>query len=139
MALSAKIQFGDNDLALYSSEYQLSACKTHFNRHHTSYYPDAEAKCQDVELTIVASNRYDLNIQEWYINKSALSGRIVFDISSVTDDAHGSTPARIIEFEDAECYSIAEEYTIREKRRREYKLLVTARKFKIGDTVFERR
>jgi hypothetical protein len=139
MALSARIQFGDNGIGQYSSDYQLSECKTHFTRHHSAFFPDEDAKCMQIELTIVASNKYDLNIQEWFIDRSCLSGRIVFELSSIQGGEQGSGPLRTIEFEDAECFSLGEKYDIGVKTRREFKLLITARLFKIGDTVFERR
>ena len=132
MALLARLQFGDNTAGHYSKEYLVMDCHLHFSRHHDHFRPDTDARCEQVELVVVAPGREDLNLYEWYINNGAMNGRIVFDLQSATNDAD-----KVIQFEDAYCYAIEEEYHIDAQKRRCLRLSIMAETLVVNDTTFK--
>lgn len=132
MALLARLQFGDNTVGLYSKEFLVMDCHLHFLRHHNHFRPDTDARCEKVELVVVAPGKEDLTLYDWYINNDTMSGRIVFDLQSLTDNA----AEKVIKFEDAYCYSIEEEYYINAQKRRCLKLSLIAENLVINDTTF---
>ncbi len=134
MALTARLQFGDNTVGLYSKEYLVADCHLHFKRHHNHFKPNTDARCETMELVVVAPGREDLNLYEWYIQNSTLSGRIVFDILSLAGD---NSVEKEILFEDAYCYSLEEEYHIDARKRRCLKLSLFAEELTINDTTFK--
>ena len=133
MALMARLQFGDNTEGKYSVEYLVMDCHIQCSRHHDHFRPDTDARCEKVELVVVAPGREDLNLYEWYIQNSTMSGRIVFDLQSLTADA----VEKVILFEEAYCYAIEEEYHIDAQKRRSLRLLLVAEKLIINDTTFQ--
>ena len=137
MSLSARLHFGNNQIGLYSKTYAVVECKCHFNRHHNFYHPDTNAKCDKVELTVVAPGKEDLNLYEWYIDQSSQSGKITFNLSTVSDNnAH---PTKELLFEDAVCFSIAESYDIGKQRRRLLKLEIIADQIMVENVQFSHR
>lgn len=132
MALMARLQFGDNSAGLYSKEYLVMDCHLHFSRHHNHFRPDADARCEKVEVVVVAPGREDLNLYEWYIQNGTQSGRLVFDLQSLTSSA----VEKVILFEDAYCYAIEEEYHIDAQKRRCIRLSFMAENLIINDTTF---
>lgn len=133
MALLARLQFGDNDAGFYSKEYLVMDCHLRFSRHHNHFRPDTDARCEKVELVVVAPGREDLNLYEWYIQNGTMSGRIVYDLQSLT---HSSVVEKVILFEEAHCFAIEEEYHIDTQKRRCLKLSLVAEKLEINDTTF---
>ena len=133
MALMARLQFGDNRANLYSKEYLVMDCHLHFSRHHNHFRPDTDARCETVELVVVAPGWEDLNLYEWYIQNSTMSGRIVLDLQSL----NGDSVEKVILFEDAYCYAIEEEYHIDALKRRCLRLSLMAEKLIINDTTFQ--
>lgn len=133
MALMARLQFGDNMARLYSKEYLVMDCHLHFTRQHNHFRPDTDARCEKVELVVVAPGKEDLNLYDWYINNGTMSGRIVFDLQSLTNSA----VEKVILFEDAYCYSLEEEYQIDAQKRRCLRLSIMAEKLVINDTTFD--
>lgn len=134
MALMARLQFGDNMVGLYSKEYLVMDCHLHFSRHHNHFRPDTDARCEKVELVVVAPGKEDLNLYEWYIQNDTMSGRIVFDLQNLT---HENTNEKVILFEDAYCYAIEEEYHIDVQKRRCLRLSLVAENLTINDTAFK--
>lgn len=134
MALMARLQFGDNMAGLYSKEYLVMDCHLHFSRHHDHFKPDTDAQAEKVELVVVAPGKEDLNFYEWYINNGVQSGRIIFDIQTVT--SHHPVE-KVILFENACCCSLEEEYHIDTQRRRCLRLSLVAEELTINDTVFK--
>ena len=132
MALMARLQFGDNSVGLYSKEYLVMDCHLHFSRHHNHFRPDTDARCEKVEVVVVAPGREDLNLYEWYIQNGTQSGRLVFDLQSLTSSA----VEKVIQFEDAHCYAIEEEYHIDAQKRRCLRLSLMAENLVINDTTF---
>ena len=132
MALMARLQFDYVD-GKYSKEYLVMDCHLHFSRHHDHFRPDTDARCETVELVVVAPGREDLNLYEWYIQNSTMSGRIVLDLQS----SNGDSVEKVILFEDAYCYAIEEEYHIDALKRRCLRLSLMAEKLIINDTTFQ--
>lgn len=133
MALMAHLHFGDNQAGRYWSEYLVMDCHMHFSRHHDHFRPDTDARCEKVELVVIAPGREDLNLYEWYIQNERLSGKIVFDLQSLTADA----VEKVIFFEGAYCYAIEEEYHIDAQKRRCLRLSLMAEELVINDTSFQ--
>ncbi len=134
MALSANLQFGNNQIGRYSKAYEVVECKCHFKRHHNFYLPDANAICDKITLTIVAPGKEDLNLYEWYIDKSIQSGKLTFNLTTVANNGEQSTKEII--FEDAECFSIAENYDIGAQRRRLLTLEIIAEQITVENVKF---
>ena len=134
MALSAKIQFGDNTNQHYPQEYLVADCRCHFTRGYNHALPDSDARCDRVDITVVAPTKDNLSLYDWFITNSVLSGRIIFDTVSVDNYADES---KIITFEDAYCYSLAEEYTIDVAEQRLLKISFVADKITISGILFD--
>ena len=124
MALTARLQFGDNTVGLYSKEYLVADCHLHFKRHHNHFKPNTDARCETMELVVVAPGREDLNLYEWYIQNSTLSGRLVFDLSDIRGGDFLSSKELL--FEDAYCFLLAEDYHIDSSNRRYLKMSFVA-------------
>ena len=134
MALTARLQFGDNIAGLYSKEYLIADCHLHFMRHHNHFKPDTDARCETMELVVVAPGMEDLNLYEWYINNDTLSGRVVIDLQTMSEN---DSVMKLVEFEDANCYSIQEEYHIDSQRRRCLRLSLAAEKITVNEVEFK--
>lgn len=87
-----------------------------------------------MELTVVAPGKEDLNLYEWYIDQTSQSGKITFDLT--TASTNGSQTTKEIKFEDALCFSIAENYDIGIQRRRLLTLEVIADQIMVEDVKF---
>ena len=77
MALIAALEFGDNNIGRYSKSYLVSDCRFVFTRPYNSYRPEGMARCERLELDVVAPGKNDLNLFEWYDSQGVQSGRIV--------------------------------------------------------------
>lgn len=135
MALTARLQFGDNESKAYPEEYLVADCHCHFTRHHNHAHPDSDACCERVDVIVVAPGKENLNLYEWYISGNPLSGRLLFDLSSM----HGGefTSSKELLFEDAYCYSLAEDYHIDRSNRRYLKLSFMAETIIVNDVTYK--
>ncbi len=124
MALTARLQFGDNDARVYTEEYLVEDCQCHFTRHYNHSHPDTNPRCERVELTVVAPGKENLNLYEWYISGDVLTGRVLFDLTAAAK-ADAKAYKELL-FEDARCFSMAEAYNITSARRRLIKLSFVA-------------
>ena len=68
MALTARLQFGDNDAKVYPEQYLVEDCHCHFTRQYNHFHPETDPRCERVELTVVAPGRENLSLYEWYIS-----------------------------------------------------------------------
>lgn len=112
--------------------HNVTDCKYSVMRHHNCYFPDSDAWCGNVEVTVIAPGKEDLELFEWYSDLQVLSGCLVFDLSSQL--AYEYTPQKTLYFEDARCFSLTEDYHIDQKRRRLLRLEFAAEKMTI-DTI----
>ena len=67
------------------------------------------ARNKVIEITVVAPGKEDLILYDWYIQRTLLCGRIVFDLSG---QAMFDERPKIVEFEYASCFSLRESYHI---------------------------
>jgi hypothetical protein len=134
MALTAKLQFGDNNNKHYPNEYLVADCRCHFTRGYNHAQPDSDARCDRVDITVVAPSKENLILYDWFITNGVLSGRIVFDTVSVGQSTEIS---KIITFEDAYCYSLAEDYKIDASEQRLLKISFVADKITISGILFD--
>ena len=133
MALTARLQFGDNESKVYPEEYMVADCHCHFSRHHNQFHPDGEARCERIELTVIAPGLDNLNLYDWYINSEPLSGRILYDLSSTrVNDSY----SKELLFDGAYCYALAEEYHIDNETRRCLRLSIVADRIIVNDYLF---
>ena len=103
-------------------------------RHHNQFHPDADARCERVEVIVVAPGKENLNLFDWYISGNSISGRLLFDLSSM----HGGefTTSKELLFEDAYCFSLAEDYHVDSSNRRYLKLSFMAEKIIVNDVEY---
>ena len=136
MALTAKLQFGDNHAGRYNAEYLLVDCRCSYRRSHNDLRPDGPAQCESVELSVVAPGKDDMLLLDWFRNNDELSGRIIFDLSSVAaDDAN---PTRVLLFEDAHCFALEESYDKDTRFRRLLRLSFEAETITMEDINFNK-
>ena len=110
MALTARLQFGDNTAHRYSREYLVTDFKCHVIRSNNEWRPDDNPHCDRLELSVVAPGREDLNLFEWYVGRSSMSGRILIELSAPAQ-SQGSEMKEVL-FENGLCYALSEEYHI---------------------------
>lgn len=111
MAFTARLQFGDNNGRKYGgAEYMVSDYKCHTMRGHNGLRPDADATCESIELTVIAPERGDMILYEWYKSGEMRNGRILIELSSeiVSED----NICKEVLFNDGVCFSIMEDYSI---------------------------
>lgn len=134
MTFTARLQFGNNDLQLYNSEFLLVDCHMHTSRQHNAFFPIEAPRVEWIEFTVVAEKECNLRLQEWYITQNVEEGRILFEM---TDIITLEDVTRQILFEDAVCYSMVEKYDINDNRRRVITLRFVAQKITIDDVTFK--
>lgn len=135
MSLFAKLYLGDNASANYAKEYKVVQCEVKVSRHHNSYTPDGNPRCDQLILSVIAPNKDDLMLFEWYIDQSTLSGKVVIDLANQSSKYDITT--RTLKFEDAKCFSIAETYNISDTNRHMLKLGIMVKKLEIDETEFQ--
>ena len=126
MALLAALEFGDNNIGRYSKSYLVSDCRFVFNRPYNSYRPEGMARCERLELEVIAPGKNDLNLFDWYDKQGVQSGRIVISLAA---------EAKLDEKD--KCFSLSENYDINTSRRRTLKLAIEAETITVDDVVFQ--
>ena len=134
MSLTARLQFGDNSVHRYSREYLVTDYKCHVVRRHNEARPDGKAKCEHIDLTVVTPGKEDLNLIEWYVGHTSMNGRILIEMSNVTQN-QGSEWKEVL-FENARCFAIAEEYHIDSETRRTLRLGISVEELTVDDILF---
>ena len=134
MPLPARLQFGDNNVHRYSREYLVTDYKCRVVRRHNEARPDDKAKCEQIELTVVTPGKQDLNLIQWYVGQSGMSGRILIEMPNVTQGQ--SSEGKEVLFENAICFAIAEEYDIDCRSRRLLRLTIAVEELTVDDIVF---
>lgn len=131
MALLATLQIGNNNEGIYHNHYMVVRCNYSFSRQYNVREPNSVPQNNQLNIVVVAPNRDDMLLYDWYINKDVLSGRLVFDMSSITNE----TP-KVLQFEHAQCYAISENYNIDGTYRRLISLCITAQTSQCDSQVF---
>jgi len=137
MALIAALEFGDNSIRRYSKRYLVADCNLVCDRSYNEFRPDSAARCERVEVSVVAPGKEDLNLFEWYASQGTQSGRIVISLSSTGKS--DTLDEQVIYFEDAKCFSLSEYYDIDSSNRRILRLGIMAEMIKVDDIKFYRR
>ena len=135
MALIAALEFGDNNIGRYFKNYLVSDCRFVFKRPFNSYRPEGMARCDRLELDVVAPGKDDLNLFDWYDQQGVQSGRIV--ISLAAEAKLDEKDAQVILFENAKCFSLSESYDINSSRRRNLKLAIEAETITVDNIIFQ--
>ena len=136
MSLLKKIQIGDNRSGRYTKEYLLSDFKCHTHRLHNEYRPDSDQYCDSIDVTIIAPGRDDMQLYDWFIHQSTMSGRLLIQLPPGPNQSEPDTQE--ILFEEARCFSFEEEYHINRNRRRLLRLQFVAEQVNINDVIFKR-
>ena len=131
MSLFADLYIGDNASGNYTKTYQVVQCQLKVARKYDAYMPDSDPRCDQVFLSVIAPSQNDLELFEWYIDQSSLSGKIVIDLSN--QSAKYDITERTFKFENAKCFSIAESYDINETNRHQLKLGIMMEKLEIDE------
>ena len=129
MALTAVLEFGDNSIKRYSKQYLVSDCRLMFARPFNGFSPEGAARCERVEVTVVAPGKDDLGLIEWFSTQGVQNGRLV--ISLTNEVKADEADAQILYFEGAKCFSLSEFYDINVSRRRLLKLAIGAESLEI--------
>lgn len=137
MALTAVLEFGDNSIKRYSKQYLVADCRLDFVRSYNQSCPEGSARCEKVEVSVIAPGKDDFSLFKWYAERSMYSGRLIINLLS--DGAMEGKDAHILYFEDAQCFSLSETYDIDKSRRRLITLGITADVMEIDGTSYLRR
>lgn len=134
MSLSATLQIGDNNIGIYDRQYKVVRCQYNFSRGYNFRMPDTTARNKTIAITIVAPSKEDLSLYDWYINRTLLNGRIVFDLS---DQAVFDENPKLLYFEGARCFSLSETYHIDQEVRRLIHIEITAEETTVDSISFK--
>ena len=107
----------------------------HYKRLTSSSRPSTDAQCENISLTLVAPDMEDLSLYDWYISGDPQNGRVVLNLSDAKADTDGSEAN--LEFEEAYCYAIEEEYQIDGMMRRTVKLSIVANEVTFEGATFK--
>ncbi|WP_300813273.1 type VI secretion system tube protein TssD [uncultured Bacteroides sp.] len=135
MSLSARLYIGDNLSSNYTKEYQVTQCEVKVARNHNLYRPDGNPRCSVANISLIAPDKDDLELFQWYIDQTSLSGKIVVDLTN--QSAKYDITERTFKFEEAECFSIAEVYDINGTNRHLLKLGIMMKVVEIDEIPFQ--
>ena len=134
MSLSATLQIGDNHMENYNKEYKVVRCQYKCARGYNFRQPDTVARNKTIEITVIAPGKEDLSLYDWYIDRTLLSGRIVFDLSG---QAMFDERPKIVQFEDAACFSLSESYHIDDDSQRLIRIEIAAEETGVDSIPFK--
>jgi len=135
MNLETHLQFGDNKEELYGKDYLVVEFHSHFSRGYNSTRPETRPDCTSLEITLVAPDKNDLELQEWYFGKTLKSGRVLFEVMDL--DVQGDCSSfRSLFFYDAQCFSIGEKYDIDGECLRLIRLAIHCRRCEMAGVPF---
>ncbi len=136
MALTAVLEFGDNSIKRYSKQYIVSDCRLLFARPFNGFSPEGAARCERVEVTVVAPGKDDLGLIEWFSTQGVQNGRLVISLTNELKD--NESDSQILYFEEAKCFSLSEYYDINISRCRLLKLAIGAETLEIDGVTLNR-
>ena len=136
MALTAVLEFGDNSIKRYSKQYMVSDCRLLFARPFNGFSPEGAARCERVEVTVVAPGKDDLGLIEWFSTQGVQNGRLVISLTNELKD--NESDSQILYFEEAKCFSLSEYYDINISRCRLLKLAIGAETLEIDGVTLNR-
>lgn len=131
------MQIGDNNARRYNKEYLLTDFKCRTHRLHDKYRPKSDKYCDYIEATIIAQGREEMQMYDWFINNTQLSGRLLVQLPPRNNQ--GDSDMQEILFEEAQCFSLEEEYHINSNQRRMLRLQFVAEQVNINGVIFKRK
>lgn len=134
MALTAVLEFGNNDVERYTKRYMIADYSFLFDRSYSELAPTGASRCRQIEVTVIAPGKEDLSLVEWFDTQDSLSGRIM--VSLVTGSSLETADSQVVYFDDAKCVRMSELYDIEISRRRLLKLVIGAERIKIDGVTF---
>ena len=134
MSLSATLQIGDNNIGVYDRQYKVVRCQYNFSRGYNFRMPDTASRNKSIYITIVAPGKEDLSLYDWYINRTLLNGRILFDLSG---QAMFDENPKMLCFEGASCFSLSESYHIDQENRRLIHIEITTEETTVDNIRFK--
>lgn len=129
MALLATLRLHDA-----SYDYKVLDFHCHYSRHYNHFNPESAPSCERIEMTVVAPETDDYTLYEWYVNRSIMSGRLNYELPVTINQANADS--RVIEFTDAQCFAISENYNIDSKNRRLLKIIINPGKVSMENVSF---
>lgn len=111
----AYLQLGNNEIRKYSQEFLVKNVSCKFIRSHNENRPTEDAVCEAICISVYISGNEDGTLYNWFINGESQEGRVLILMSDPRKDEEDDTT--IIEFSNAVCYEMKEEYEIDNKRR----------------------
>lgn len=136
MADISTFQIGDNSTGKYELTYKITECHLQFSRTCECWLPHADARCEQIEVHVVSSEDKVLNLVEYFVEGTALSGTLKFKTFEAKSNADVVTQE--VEIDNAYCSSISEKYSIGDKRQREFIMVLVPKTVKIMDVKFPR-
>ena len=135
MSLLAKLYIGDNKSGVYLNEYRVVDFQLRSGRNANEYCPDSEAFNDRLRIALIAPDKYNLELYEWYVTQSLLSGKLVIDISN--QSVNYEQVQRTILFEMGQCFSLSEKYDISATYRHLLILEIVLHKMTVDDVTFK--
>ena len=133
MALTAVLEFGDNNIKRYSKRFMVADCRFVMDRSYNDFCPDSETRCERMELFVVAPGKDDLTLFEWFSEQETRDGRVIISLGGSGDN---SLDSQEVLFEDAVCFALSELYDIESSRRRLLKMCIAAKGINIDEVRF---
>lgn len=134
MAFFATLKFGNNDSDRYNREYPVMSVRSRFLRDSDGLRPDSSFRCEKVTITLVVPQRTDVELYDWFVSGSSLSGCIEMEETSASSDSH----KRALTFENAQCFGLREEYDSRSAQRLLLTIDMVAEQIVADDVEFRR-
>jgi len=133
MALTAVLEIGDNGIKRYQKQYLLSDFRIVFNRSY-NVLPTGKARCERIEMVIVAPGRKDLEMFACFLHCDSIDGRIVISLTDEVND--NDAKVQVLYFEGAKFFSLSEKYDIENNRRRLLKLSMVSDSLQLENVKF---
>lgn len=135
MNLITHLQFGDNEEELYDKDYPVIEFRSRFSRGYNNSRPETPPDCTCMDVTLVAPDKNDLGLQEWYFTNSFRNGRIYSEVMDLSVQGEYQS-VRSIYFRDARCYALSENYDINGDSLRLMRLSIRCRQTKVDGVPF---
>ena len=88
-------------------------------------------------MTVIAPGREDMQMYEWFISRSTLTGRLLIQLPPKPNQSEPDEQS--IFFEEAQCFSFEEEYHINHNQRRVLRMRFVAESVNIGGIIYKRQ
>lgn len=135
MALSIKLEFGDNSSKWYNKQYKVRRFQAHYSRNYNHNHPESVPRCESITLTLPIPSKEDMMLYEWFVDQSFMSGRLVCEI--IDPNNYSDSDPHIVYFDDAQAYFIGETVDFQDDKCRLLTLKIDAMRVTSNDVDFE--